>query len=168
MKGSEGMGSTLYELTGEILELKELLSDPEVDEQTIADTLEAVQGELESKAEDYVKVIRQLDAEAKAFDAEAEFFKAKALVRKNNIKRMKEALLNAMIATGHEANGLAAGQFTLKVQKNGGVAPLKITGDVPDELTRKEPDNEKIREYLKDHDAEWAHFEERGRHLAIK
>ena len=161
------MGSTLYELTGEVLELKELLSDPEVDEQIIFDTLEAVQGELEAKAEDYVKVIRQLDAEAKSFDAEADFFKQKALVRKNNIKRMKEALLNAMIATGHES-GLNAGPFTLKVQKNGGIAPLAITGEVPDELTKKEPDNEKIREFLKDHDVEWAHFEERGRHLAIK
>ena len=165
---NERSGSTLYELTGEVLELKDLLSDPEVDEQTVLDTLEGVQGELEAKAEDYVKVMRTLDAEAKAFDAEADFFRQKALVRKNNIKRMKEALLNAMILTGHESSGLNAGQFTLKVQKNGGLAPLKITGEVPDELTKKEPDNDKIREYLKDHDAEWAHFEERGRHLAIK
>lgn len=161
------MGSTLYELTGEVLELKDLLCDPEVDEQTVLDTLEAVQGELEAKAEGYVKVIRTLEAEAKSFDAEADFFKQKALVRKNNIKRMKEALLNAMIATGHEG-GLNAGQFTLKVQKNGGLAPLHITGDVPEEMMKKEPDNDLIREYLKDHEASWAHFEERGRHLAIK
>ena len=161
----------LYEMVGEYLELKELLSDPEVDEQTVLDTLEAIQGEIEVKAEGYVKVIRQLEAEAKAMDEEAEFFKRKASVRKNNIKRMKDALCSALIATGHDGKeGLAAGAFTLKVQNNGGMAPLKITGDVPEDMQKitVEPDSEKIREYLKDHEADWAHFEERGRHLSIK
>ena len=162
---------TLYDIVGEYMELYSMLTDPEVEEQTVLDTLEAVQGELEVKAEGYVKVIRQLDAEAKALDAEAEFFKQKATVRKNNIKRMKEALCAAMIATGHDDKaGLSAGDFTLKVQNNCGVQPLKITGDVPPSMMKViyEPDNERIREYLKENSADWAHLEERGRHLAIK
>lgn len=162
---------TLYDLVGEYNELHAMMCDPEIDEQTILDTLEAVKGELEIKAEGYVKVIRQLDAEAKALDAEAEFFKEKATVRKNNIKRMKEALCAALIATGHDDKaGLAAGEFTLKVQNNGGIQPLKITGDVPSNMMKiiYEPDNDKIREFLKDNECEWAHLEERGKHLAIK
>ena len=112
------------------------------------------------------------DQEIKAFyDNHKEFFKQKATVRKNNIKRMKEALCAAMIATGHDDKaGLSAGDFTLKVQNNGGVQPLKITGDVPPSMMKViyEPDNERIREYLKENNADWAHLEERGRHLAIK
>lgn len=163
--------NTLYNIVGEYLEVYSLLSDPEADEQTILDTLEGITGEIEIKAEGYIKVMRQLDAEAKALDAEAEFFKQKADVRKNNIKRMKNALCQALIMTGHDdKNGLKAGDFTLKVQNNGGVAPLKITGEVPENMTKVivEPDNDKIREYLKDHACTWAHLEERGRHLAIK
>jgi len=163
--------NTLYDIVGDYQEVYSLMTDPEVDEQTILDTLEGITGELEVKAEGYVQVMRQLDAEAKALDAEADFFKRKAEIRKNNIKRMKEALKNALIATGHDdKNGLKAGNFTLKVQNNGGLAPLKITGDVPESMTKVivEPDNDKIREYLKDHACDWAHLEERGRHLAIK
>ena len=65
---------------------------------------------------------------------------------------------------------LNLGNFTLKVQNNGGLAPLKITGDVPESMTKVivEPDNDKIREYLKDNECEWAHLEERGKHIVIK
>ena len=89
--------ATLYNIVGEFVELYSLLGDPEVDEQTVRDTLEAVKGDLEVKAEGYVKVIRQLEAEQKALEAEAEFFKQKATVRKNNIKRMKEVLCDGVI-----------------------------------------------------------------------
>lgn len=163
--------ATLYELVGQHYELYSLMSDPDVDEQTILDTLEGLQGDLEQKAEGYVQVIRELNAEAAAFKAEADFFKRKAEIRENNIKRMKEALKEAMIATGHDdKNGIQAGQFTLKVQNNGGVAPLKITGQVPESFTKViiEPDNDKIRTFLKDNECEWAHLEPRGKHLAIK
>ena len=164
--------ATLYNIVGEFVELYSLLGDPEVDEQTVRDTLEAVKGDLEVKAEGYVKVIRQLEAEQKAFEAEAEFFKQKATVRKNNIKRMKEALCQALIDTGHDDKvGLAAGDFTLKVQNNGGAQPLKVTGNVPMNMTKviTEPDNEKIRQFILDgNECEFAHLEERGKHLVIK
>lgn len=162
---------TLFEITDDLIELKEMLSDPDADEQIIFDTLEAVQGELEAKAEGYIKVIKELEAEAKAAKAEADFFRQKAQIRENNVKRLKEALCFAMVKTGHDGKeGLSAGNYTLKVQNNGGKAPLKITGDVPESMMKiiKEPDGEKIREYLADHEADWAHLEERGKHLAIK
>ena len=46
-----------------------------------------------------------------------------------------------------------------------------IDGEVPDNLTRVtiEPDNEKIRAYINEHeDCDFAHLEERGRHIEIK
>ena len=164
------MGS-LYDIVGEFQQIYEIMADPEVDEQIIADTLEGLTGELEVKAEGYCKVIRMLNAEAEALDQEAQFFKKKADVRKNNAKRMKEALCSAMIATGHDGKeGLKAGNFTLKVQGNGGKQPLMITGDVPENMLRtiKEPDQDLIREYLAENECDWAHLEERGKHLAIK
>ena len=39
--------STLYEVTGRVLALQDLMLDEDLDEQTIADTIEAVEGEYE-------------------------------------------------------------------------------------------------------------------------
>ena len=92
--------STLYELTAEYQSLLELAEDPESDPQAIADTFEGLEFELESKAEDYAKVIRMLEYDAAACDAESKRLRNKKLSIESNIKRMKAALQSAMVATG--------------------------------------------------------------------
>ena len=162
------MSQTLFEIVDDYQNLYELATDPDTDPEVFNDTLEAIKGALEVKSCGYVNVIKQLEMEAKQADEVSEMFKAKAEVRKNNIKRMKEMLKSALEATNQES--LTAGAYTIKLQKNGGVLPLVIDGDVPQNMTKVivEPDNAKIREYLKDHSCEWAHLEERGKHIVIK
>lgn len=162
------MSQTLFEIVDDYQNLYELATDPDTDPEVFNDTLEAIKGALEVKSSGYVNVIKQLEMEAKQADEVSEMFKAKAEVRKNNIKRMKEMLKSALEATNQES--ITAGAYTIKLQKNGGVQPLVIDGDVPQNMTKVivEPDNAKIREYLKDHSCEWAHLEERGKHIVIK
>ena len=159
---------TLFDITAEYQALYELATDSECDEQIFQDTLESIMGELEVKSCGYVNVIKQLDMEAKQAKEVAQMFSDKAKVRENHIKRMKETLMTAMDSIGKDA--IPAGAFTIKLQKNGGVQPLKITGDVPQNMTKVivEPDTDKIREFLKDNECEWAHLEERGKHVVIK
>lgn len=159
---------TLFDIVGEFQQLYDMASDGECDEQIFNDTLESLVGELEVKGAGYVSVIKQLEMEAKQADEVAKAFMDKKKVRENHIKRMKEALKNAMETTG--ISQVDAGNFTIKLQKNGGLAPLKITGEVPQSMTKVivEPDPEKIREFLKDNECEWAHLEERGQHVVIK
>lgn len=165
--------SSLYELTSEMQELMDWMNDPETDPEAIADTLEGLQFELEKKAEGYCKVIRQLEADAQMYKAEAARFTQKQALAENNAKFMKEKLKNAMVATGNE-KGLDAGLFKLKIAGNGGKRPLKITGIVPDEFITMMPEANKdaIREYLENLDendvCEWAKLEDRGTHLSIK
>lgn len=159
---------TLYDLTGEFISLYELATS-EDDEQAFLDTLEALQGELEIKASGYVKVIKSLEMEADECAKVLEAFKRKKEMRVNNAKRMKDALINAMDAAG--VDQLPAGYYTLKIAKNGGLQPLKIDGEVPDNFTKIkiEPDNDLIRKALNDgEELEFAHLEPRGRHLNIK
>lgn len=86
----------------------------------------------------------------------------------NNVKRMKQALLEAMqLMNAPEIQGQ---HFKLKICNNGGKQPMKITGEVPNNYKRVvyEDDNEKIRRELEEgKKLEFAHLEERGQHLRI-
>lgn len=160
--------SNLYDLTGEFQSLYELATNEE-DQQAFLDTLEGLKGELEVKAGGYVYVIKQLMMEAEECDKVIEAFSAKKSARLNNVKRMKEALLNAMDVA--EIESLKAGDYTLKIAKNGGLQPLKIDGDVPDSFSKVivQPDNDRIRKALVEgQELDFAHLEPRGRHLNIK
>lgn len=158
---------TLYDITGEFLALYELATDE--NEQVFIDTLEGLQGELAVKAAGYTHVIKQLEMEADECDKVIKAFQEKKKVRANNVKRMKEAIMGAMDVAG--LTELPAGEFTLKIAKNGGVQPMEITGEVPDNFLKViyEADKDKIRQALKDgEELNFAHLEERGRHLNIK
>ena len=159
---------TLFDITEEFRALYEMGADPECDEEAFQGTLESLMGEIEVKGCGYTQVIKQLEMEQKQAEEVSKMFADKANVRKNNIKRMKEALKTVMEQTDQEQ--IAAGAFTIKLQRNGGVQPLVITGDVPQNMTKVivEPDGDKIRAFLKDNECEWAHLEERGKHIVIK
>ena len=160
--------SSLYELTGEFQALYELALD-ENDPQAFLDTLEGLKGELEAKSAGYVHVIKQLTMEADECEKVIEAFNAKKQTRLNSVKRMKEALINAMDAA--DVSEIKAGEYSLKIANNGGVQPLKIDGEVPDSFTKVtvQPDNDLIRKALKEgQELGFAHLEPRGRHLNIK
>ena len=160
--------STLFDLRGEFKELYALATS-EDDEQAFLDTLEALRGELEVKAGGYVHVIKQLEMEVEGCENVLAEFQKKKIRRNNAIKRMKDALIGAMDDAGVES--ISAGEYTLKIAKNGGLQPLKIDGEVPDCFKKViyEDDKELIRKALNDGEPlDFAHLEERGRHLNIK
>ena len=160
---------TLFELVGDAQALYNMATDPECDPRALDDTIEGVMGMIEQKAAAYCHVIKTLEMEEKQAEEVYREFMAKATIRKNNIKRMKDMLLYTMDALGKTE--LSAGEFTFKVQKNGGKEPLVITGEVPDKYKKViyEDDNELIRKAIADgEDIEFAHLEPRGKHIVIK
>lgn len=160
---------TLFDITADFQQLYEMATDPECDEQVFSDTLEALTGELEVKSKGYVSVIKQLEMEMTQANITAEMFKMKSKVRENHIKRMKEALLYAMTEIGTDK--VEAGDWTIKVQKNGGLQPLVIDGEVPQSYKQivYQDDKALIRKALEDgKQLEFAHLEERGKHIVIK
>lgn len=163
------MGSnTLFELVDEMQELYDISTDPDTDPEALEGSIESVMGAIEVKSCGYANLIKQLEMEQKQAEMVSQAFADKAKIRKNSVKRLKEALIFAMDRL--DIKELPAGAFTFKIAKNGGLQPLKIDGEVPQNMTKMiiEPDNDKIREFLKDHECEWAHLEERGRHIVIK
>lgn len=166
---------TLYEITGELLELQNMIEEG-VDPDVINDTIESVEFDLEQKAEGYVMVIRNLEAQAKAIKDEEKRLREKRLSAENGIERLKKRLFDSMNATGKKK--MNAGVFTLSVQKNGGALPVIIDADVenmPKEMLKIDikPDTKKIAELLQDEEksrlySKFAHFGERGESLRIR
>ena len=101
----------IFEMTVMATELYELLTSGEIDEQTFADTLEAMG--TEEKLESYCKVIRQLEADAEMLKAEKERIEKKKKTVDNSIDRMKKAVIEFMKASGTTKS--TAGTFTVAV-----------------------------------------------------
>ena len=164
------MSNTLFDIVGEFKQLYEMFTDPEVDEQTIADTLEAVKGELEVKSEGYIHVIKQLEMERDKAAEMAEFWAEKKAIRDNSVKRLKNTLCTALVETNNE-KGIQAGDYTLKAVGNGGKQAIEYTADVPNAYQRVvyEPDTERIRKDLESgKKLPFAVLKPRGKHLAIR
>ena len=158
---------TLYDLTQDYQDLLLLAEDPGIDQEVLKDTMESIQGELEVKADSYVCVIKELDAEADKLKKEIDRLTVRMKKCTESVKHMKESLMESMKSI--DKKKLATEHFNLSIVKNGGVQPMKIDGDVPQEFCRLEPDNDKIRRaLLLGEQLDFARLEERGTHLTIK
>jgi hypothetical protein len=132
---------TLYKLTEDYMNLLALAEDPDIDEQAFLDTLDGIGGAIEIKAENYAKIMRQLEADAAACDAESKRLKNKAKTIDNNIKRMKQALQFAMQATGKTK--FKTPLFSFYIQKNSAsvVMDEPYIENIPERfLIRKDPE----------------------------
>ena len=162
----------LYELTGQYEEIINLLYDGETDEQTILDTLESIEGEIEDKADNYAKIIKNMLADAEAVKKEEERLHVRRKSLENKAKWLKEILKANLEFIGKTKFKTVL--FSFSVSKNGGKQPLTITENI-DEIPGKFliqqnplPNNEAIRELLADKEVEWAQLEPYGTHLNIR
>lgn len=107
---------TLYKLTEDYMNLLALAEDPDIDEQALKDTMEGIEGALEIKAEGYAKIIRMLEGDAAACDAESKRLRNKKQAIERNIDRMKKALQYSMVQTGKTK--FKTPLFSFNIQKN--------------------------------------------------
>ena len=141
---------TLYELTQEYAYLYELLSQGEIDEQAVKDSLEGMDWgtEFETKAENYAKIIKQLEADAKASKAEKDRLVNRERAFTNNADRLKVRLQEAMQMTNREKFKTALYSFNI-----GKYTSVYVDEEVelPEQYTRvkTEPDKTTIKEALK-------------------
>ena len=159
----------LYELTSDWNKVANMLYDEDVDEQMILDTLESIEGDIEDKADGYTKIIKELEAKAKARKEEAKRLSDSARTFENKIKFLKQNLTNTMKETGKTK--FATDLFSFNIAKSGGKQALTIDGEVPEEYTKTvvENDTDKIRQALENGEKlPFAHLEPRGESLRIR
>jgi hypothetical protein len=87
---------TLYELADDYAALIEAIENDELPEEAIADTLEAVAGEFEDKAESVAVVIKSIKAEADSIKAEEDVLKARREAKENKAKYLSGYLATNM------------------------------------------------------------------------
>ena len=126
--------ATLYELTGEFLQLCDMMDDPDVDEQTLADTMEAIGGEIEDKADGYAKIIRDRENLADGLKAEEARLHDRRKVIEANIDRMKTNLQQAMIVTGKTK--FKTDLFSFGVVKKPAAVVIDDTEHVPERFLK--------------------------------
>lgn len=105
--------ATLYELTGDFLQLRDMLYDDDADPQAVADTMEGIGGEIEEKADGYAKIIRQLSADADTLKTEIARMTERKKALEEKAERLKKTLKEAMEATGKTKFKTACFSFTV-------------------------------------------------------
>ncbi len=163
--------SSLYELTEQYEGIRMMLYDGETDEQMILDTLESIDAEIEEKADNYAKIIQDMKSSIEMLKAEEERLKARRKRLEAREDLLKTQLEENMRFIGKTSFKTAL--FSFNIQSNGGLQPLEIgmISDIPMRFLIQQdpvPDNKKIREYLKEHEVEWARLLPRGDSLRIR
>ena len=140
---------TLYEITDEYRQLLEIAEDPDMDPDVLRDTMEAIDADLEDKADGYAKVIRTLEAEEAGLDTEIKRLQARKSAVAGSKARIKGALEASMRATGKLK--FKTQLFSFGIQKNPASVVL-AEGKVPTEyciLQEPIPDKKRIAAELK-------------------
>lgn len=163
----------LYELTGDILKLQDLLASGEVvDAELLKDVISDTEADYEAKIESYAMVIKNLSADIAALKEEADRLNSRRKTLEANIDSLKSRMFDSMKATNTPK--IKGRLFTISIQANGGKIPVIVdvdTADLPDELVKIEekPDLDAISKFIAANpDTKLAHFGQRGESLRIK
>lgn len=143
--------ANIYELTNDFKEVMSLLESGEYDEETLKNTLECIECEIEEKADGYARVIRNTEADIAGIKAEEERLAKKRKTLENSIKQMKDNLEHAMRTTGKTK--FKTELFSFNIQKNPPKVQLIEGAVIPDVyLIEQEPkvNTEFIKDRLKE------------------
>lgn len=169
------MNRTLLEITDDVSALDDILfeaggdiSDPEV-EKIVEQWFAEVENDFERKVDNYAALIRTMEARAEVRRGEAKRLLERARIDESSANFLKGRLITAMHHLGRTK--VETDRFRVGVQRNGGVQPIEITGDVPPEYRKvvSEPDNAAIRTaLLEGRELSFAELRPRGERLAIR
>ena len=108
--------ATLYELTGELLQLLEMAHDEDVDLQTLEDTMDMVEGDFKQKADGYGMVLQEMIAENEVIDREIQRLQARKKRNTASVERMKRHLQECMVVSG--LRKFQTGLFNFLIRKS--------------------------------------------------
>lgn len=163
---------TVYKLTKEMQDLKNLVYNDEIDDQTFIDTFESMQIMVEDKVEACGYIIAMLDSDIEKAKKEKQHYDTIRSILVNRQKKLQESIKKMMLVAEINEIHKDDGRFTAKIQNAGG--PLALEYDeqnVPMDYMKiiMQPDEEKIRAALdKGEKLDFARYKERQKILVLK
>ena len=148
------MNLSLYTLASEYAAALAQLPEAGLDEQTISDTLEGLQGAVEVKAQNVAAYCLNVDAEADAIDTAI----AKLSERRDTLKKRTASLRNYLLfnmkRSGITEIKALDGTFSAKIKQNPAAVEIVDAVSIPADYQRvvpekREPDKTKIKADLK-------------------
>lgn len=129
---------SLYEITENMSNLRALFEAEEIDEQTLADTMESLNSDMVEKTDGYGAYIADLNAEIEGCKVQIDRLTANKKRAESTIKRLKINLYEAMLATGQKK--IKGALFSARIQKNPASAHIIDEKALPEEyLIPQEP-----------------------------
>lgn len=137
--------ASLYELTGQYLEIYNM----ELDEETKLDTLDSIdwETEYETKVENYIKVMKNIDADVEARKAEIKRLTELNKADEKKKDHLKDTLSASMNMTGHER--VDTPLFKVSFRKSQAVEVDEAVLPEAYKVTTWKPDKKRLKEDLK-------------------
>ena len=164
------MNMPLYQLADEFIAIAKALTDQEMPEEVIADTLEGASGELEQKAWNIAALILQLDAETTMIKEAEQRMSARRKSLEKRVDWLREYLLLNLLRTGIAE--ISSPEFVVRVRDNPPRVVLDDEEAIPKAFKQKETiisirKDEIRRALLAGESVKGAHLE-RDKRLAIR
>lgn len=137
--------ATLYELTGQFLDIYNL----ELDEETKLDTLDSIDwnSDYENKVENYIKVMKNLEADVEARKNEIKRLTELNKADEKKKEHLKETLSTSMALTGHERVDTTL--FKVSFRKSQAVEVDELVLPESYKVATWKPDKKRLKEDLK-------------------
>lgn len=145
--------TALYEIAAEYRDAATKLAELDLDAQTIADTLEGLSGDLETKAQNVAFFVRNLEATAAAIKQAEADMAARRKAMENRADGLKRYIFESMKFAGIEK--IECPHFRLSIKNNPAAVEIFEPGLVPASFMRTPeppppaPDKTAIKEALK-------------------
>lgn len=137
--------ASLYELTGQYLEIYNM----ELDEETKLDTLDSIDWEIEyeTKVENYIKVMKNIDADVEARKAEIKRLTELNKADEKKKEHLKDTLSASMKTTSHER--VDTPLFKVSFRKSQAVEVDETVLPEAYKVATWKPDKKRLKEDLK-------------------
>lgn len=145
--------TALYEIAAEYRDAAGKLAELDLDAQTVADTLEGLSGDLETKAQNVAFFVRNLEATAAAIKQAEADMAARRKAMENRADGLKRYIFESMTVAGIEK--IECPHFRLAIKNNPAAVDVFEPGLVPASFMRTPeppppaPDKTAIKEALK-------------------
>lgn len=157
---------SLYDITNEIIDLLDLLADPDAEKEDIDKSLKLMQDQFETKFDGYMKALKNLEADEVVIKEEINRLKGRLESNKKSQENLKTAVMNSMIAI--EKPKIKTALFSATVKKTNPSVVIVDEDEIPEEfyttktIVERKLNKKLLKTHLTESEEEYAYLEQQN------